>query len=181
VHVLNLYLILVGALTATLGWGWAGMAASRAAWVATGVPALLLAGITIFAVLAGSNEAAFPKGESEFVAVWSFGAVAAILGGVAASMGAWGVASDLAFGFYAFFFAAAGGLSTAAYAAAASGGFNILALGMLIAAVTGLLVFLSAALVPGARGLRSVLGWLLVVAGICVAFLGYAPLIHVQF
>lgn len=178
---LNLYLILVGATIATLGWGWAGMALSRAAWVATGVPALLLAGTTTFAVLAGSNEAAFPTHESEFVAVWSFGAVAAVLGGVAAAMGAWGVASDLAFGFYAFFFAAAAGLSTAAYATAAEGGFNILALGLLIAAVSGALVFLSAAIVPGARGLRGVTGWLLVFAGIAVAFLGYAPLIHVQF
>ena len=171
----------MGALRATLGWGWAGMAASRAAWVATGVPALLLAGITIFAVLAGSNEAAFPRSESEFVAVWTFGAVAAVLGGVASSMGAWGVASDLAFGFYAFFFAAATGLSTAAYAVASSSGFDILALGLLIAAVAGLLVFLSAAIVPGARGLRGVSGWLLVLAGLGIAFLGYAPLIHVQF
>ena len=144
---LNLYLILVGALLATLGLGWAGMAVSRAAWVA----------------------------------VWSFGAVAAVLGGIAASMGAWGVTTDLAFGFYGFFFAAAGGLSTAAYATAASGGFNILALGMLVAAVTGVLVFVAAALAPGARGLRSVSGWLLVFAGLSVAFLGYAPLIHVQF
>ena len=178
---LNLYLILVGATVATLGWGWAGMAASRAAWVATGVPALILSGITIFAVLAGSNEAAFAKTESEFAAVWTFGAVAAVLGGVAAAMGAWGVASDLAFGFYAFFFAATAGLSTAAYAVAADGGFDILALGMLVAAVAGGLVFLSAAIVPGARGLRGVAGWLLVFSGLAVAFLGYAPLIHVQF
>jgi hypothetical protein len=179
--VLNLYLILVGATLATLGWGWSGIAASRAAWVATGVPALLLAGITIFAVLAGSNEAAFPKSESEFVAVWAFGAVAAVLGGVAAAMGAWGVASDLAFGFFAFFFSAGAALSTAAYAVAASGGFNILALGLLMSSVAGGLIFLSAAVVPGSRGLRGVAGWLLVLFGISVAFLGYAPLIHVQF
>src|SRR5262249_28634537 len=116
-----------------------------------------------------------------FAAVWTFGAVAAGLGGVAAAMGAWGVASDLAFGFYAVFYAAAAGLSTAAYAVAASTGFDILALGLLIAAVARLLIFLCGAVVPGARGLRGVTGWLLVFCGVAVAFLGYAPLIHVQF
>jgi hypothetical protein len=96
-------------------------------------------------------------------------------------MGAWGVVSDLTFGFFSFFFSAAAGLSAAAYAAAASGGFNILALGLLLAAVAGALIFVSAAVVPGARGLRGVIGWSLVFFGLSIAFLGYAPLIHVQF
>ena len=50
-----------------------------------------------------------------------------------------------------------------------------------MSAVAGALIFLSAAIVPGARGLRGVAGWLLVLLGISIAFLGYAPLIHVQF
>jgi hypothetical protein len=42
-------------------------------------------------------------------------------------------------------------------------------------------MFVSSAMVPGARGLRAGTGWLLVFGGVAVAFLGYAPLIHVQF
>ena len=178
---LNLDLILVGASIAALGWAWTGIAASRAAWVATGIPALLLAGTTVFAVLAGTNETAFPEHESEFVAVWSFGAVASVLGGIAAALGAFGVVSDRALGFYGFFFSGAAALSTAGYAAAAESGFDILALGLLVCAVAGAVVFLSAAVLPDARAVRGAAAWLLVLAGIAVAFLGYAPLVHVQF
>jgi len=73
-----------------------------------------------------------------------------------------------------------GRLSTAGIANEA-GEFTIQALGTLLAAVGGGLVFLSAAMVPTATDIRRVLGWLLAIGGFGVAFIGFAPSINVTF
>ena len=167
---LELALILWGAAAASLGWYWAGVTEARTSWVPVGASGLALAGITIFGT--GLGEGGLP--------VWGFTAVSAVGAGLVAAVVGWGVVSDKTLGFYALFFTAAAGLSTAGIANAADE-FTIQALGTLLAAIGGGLVFISAALMPTSKVFRNVLGWLLVLGGLGVAFLGYAPSIDVAF
>jgi hypothetical protein len=168
VLVLELSLILWGAAAAALGWYWGGVTEARTSWVPIGGASAILGGITIF----GANDTPLP--------VWAFAAVSAVGGALVAAEVGWGVVSDRTLGFGALFFAGAAGLSTGGIANAA-GSFDIQALGTLLAAVGGGLVFISAALMPTATVFRRVLGWLLVLGGFGVAFLGYAPSINVSF
>lgn len=165
---LELSLVLWGAAAATLGWYWAGVTEGRTSWVPLAAASVILGGITIFA--AGNTP----------LPVWAFAAVSAGGAALAAAEVGWGVVSDRTFGFGALFFAAAAGLSTAGIANAADE-FTIQALGTLLAAVGGALVFVSAALVPPSATFRKVLGWMLVLGGFGVAFLGFAPSINVTF
>jgi hypothetical protein len=172
VLVLELSLILWGAAAAALGWYWGGVTEARTSWVPIGGAGALLAGITIFGTQAPTD--------SSQLSVWAFAAVSAVGALLVAAEIGWGVVSDRTLGFGALFFAGAAGLSTGGIARAA-GEFDIHALGTLLAAVVGGLVFISAALMPTATVFRRVLGWLLVLGGFGVAFLGYAPSINVSF
>lgn len=167
---LELSLILWGAAAASLGWYWGGVTEARTSWVPIGVSGLVLAGITIFGTGAPA-EGTLP--------VWAFAAVSAIGAGLAAAEVGWGVVSDKTLGFYALLFAAAAGLSTAGIAKAADE-FTIEALGTLLAAIGGAIVFIGGALMPS-KTFRVVMGWLLVLGGFGVGFLGFARSIGVEF
>lgn len=168
---LQLSLVVFGLVAATLGWYWAGVAEGRTSWVPLAGGAAVLVGITVFA--AGDTP----------IAVWGFAAVAGAGAALAAAEVGWGVVSDRTFGFYALAATGAFALSCASWAKAGGPGghFDILALGLLLAAVGAAMAFIAATLVPPSLIFRRVLGWLLVLAGFGIGFIGYAPSLNVNF
>jgi hypothetical protein len=169
--VLQLALVVWGIAAATLGWYWAGVAEGRTSWVPLAGAAVVLTGITAFA--AGDTP----------ISVWGFAAVTAAGAGLAAAETGWGVVSDRTLGFYSLAAAGAYALSCASWAkdTGPGGHFDILALGLLIAAIGAAMAFVAATLVPPSMVLRRVLGWLLVLAGFGVGFIGYAPSLGTNF
>jgi hypothetical protein len=169
--VLELSLVVWGLAAATLGWYWAGVCEGRTSWVPLAGAGVVLAGITVFA--AGDTP----------ISVWGFSAVAAAGAGLAAAETGWGVVSDRTFGFYSLAAAGAFALSCASWAkdSGPGGHFDILALGLLIAAIGAAMAFVAAALVPPSAVFRRVLGWALVIAGFGVGFIGYAPSLGTNF
>jgi hypothetical protein len=169
--VLELSLVVFGVAMATVGWYWAGVAEGRTSWVPLAGAGIVLAGISIFA--AGDTP----------ISVWGFAAVAAAGAGLAAAETGWGVVSDRTFGFFSLAAAGAFALSCASWAKATGPGghFDILALGLLLAAIGAGLAFVAATLVPPSMVLRRVLGWALVLAGFGLGFIGYAPSLNVNF
>jgi hypothetical protein len=170
--VLQLSLVLWGLGAATIGWYWAGVSEGRTSWVPLAGTGIVLAGVAVFA--AGDTP----------VAVWAFAAIAAAGAGLAAAETGWGVVSDRTFGFFSLAAAGAYALSAATWAKAGGGGadhFDILALGLVLAAVGASLAFIAATLVPPSMIFRRVLGWMLVLAGFGVGFIGYAPSLNVNF
>jgi len=169
--VLELSLVVWGLAAATLGWYWAGVSEGRTSWVPLAGASLVLTGITVFA--AGDTP----------ISVWGFAAVAAAGAGLAAAETGWGVVSDRTFGFFSLAAAGAFALSCASWAkdTGPGGHFDILALGLLIAAIAAVLAFVAAALVPPSAVFRRVLGWALVLAGFGVGFMGYAPSLGTNF
>ena len=168
---LELSLVVWGVAAATLGWYWAGVSEGRTSWVPLAGASAILTGITVFA--AGDTP----------ISIWGFSAVAAAGAGLAAAETGWGVVSDRTLGFYALAAAGAFALSCASYAkdTGPGGHFDILALGLLLAAIGAALAFVAAALVPPSMVFRRVLGWLLVLAGFGVGFIGYAPSLGTNF
>jgi hypothetical protein len=169
--VLQLSLVVFGIAAATLGWYWAGVSEGRTSWVPLAGAAAVLTGITAFA--AGDTP----------ISVWGFAAVAAAGSALAAAEVGWGVVSDRTLGFFSLAAAGAFALSCASWAKSTGPGghFDILALGLLLAAVGAALAFVAAALVPPSIVFRRVLGWLLVLAGFGIGFIGYAPSLNVNF
>lgn len=168
---LELSLVVWGLAAATLGWYWAGVSEGRTSWVPLAGAGAVLTGITVFA--AGDTP----------IAVWGFAAVAAAGSSLAAAEVGWGIVSDRTFGFFALAAAGAFALSCASWAKAGGPGghFDILALGLLVAAIGAAMAFVAAALVPPSMVFRRVLGWMLVLAGFGVGFIGYAPSLNVNF
>ena len=168
---LELSLVVWGLAAATLGWYWAGVSEGRTSWVPLAGASVVLAGITVFA--AGDTP----------ISVWGFSAVAAAGAGLAAAETGWGVVSDRTLGLFSLAAGGAYALSCASWAkdSGPGGHFDILALGLLIAAIAAVLAFVAAALVPPSAVFRRVLGWALVLAGFGVGFIGYAPSLGTNF
>jgi hypothetical protein len=169
--VLELSLVVFGLATVTLGWYWAGVAEGRTSWVPLAGASAVLAGIAIFA--AGDTP----------ISVWGFAAIAAAGSGLAAAEVGWGIVSDRTLGLFALAAAGAFALSCASWAkdTGPGGHFDIQALGLLLAAVGAALAFVASTLVPPSLVFRRVLGWLLVLAGFGIGFIGYAPSLNVNF
>lgn len=168
---LELSLVVFGLAAATLGWYWAGVSEGRTSWVPLAAASIVLAGITIFA--AGDTH----------ISVWGFAAVASAGAGLAAAEVGWGIVSDRTLGFFSLAAAGAFALSCASWAkdTGPGGHFDILALGLLIAAVAAGMAFIASVLVPPSIVFRRVLGWMLVAAGFGIGFMGYAPSLNVNF
>ena len=169
---INISLVLWGVAAATLGWYWAGVAEGRTSWVPLAGVGVVLAGISAFA--AGDTG----------ISVWAFAGVTAIGAGLAAAETGWGIVSDRTLGFGSLAAAGVYALCCASWAKAGGSGagqFDIVALGMLIAAVGAAMAFVASALVPPSMVFRRVLGWMLVIAGFGVGFIGFAPSLNVNF
>jgi hypothetical protein len=166
----ELTLVLLGAILVSLGWYWGGVTDSRTTAVATAIPALLLTGVTIFTAAAASPA----------VAVWGLAGLSAVLGGLVAATTNWEIGGDRTLGLYSLFFALASGLAAGALVREA-GQLTTAGLGALIVAIVAGLIFISGALIPAVRGFRSFVGWVTLVLGAVVAFLGFAPSLGIQF
>jgi hypothetical protein len=169
--VLELSLLMFGLSAATIGWYWAGVSEGRTSWVPLASASIVLAGITIFA--AGDTP----------ISVWGFAAVASVGAGLGAAEVGWGIVSDRTLGFFSLAAAGAFALSCASWAkdTGPGGHFDVLALGLLLAAITAAMAFVAAALVPPSMVFRRVLGWGMVVAGFGIGYIAYAPSINVNF
>jgi len=180
---LELTLILMGIGAASLGFYLGGATEARTTSIAVGAPSVVLAGLAIFAAVnsdrftsaVGPNPGA--KGQ---LAAWAFAAVSAVFLAMAAGVTGWGLVMDRTLGFLGFMYAGAAGLSAGGVAVDA-GKFNIHALGVLVAAIAGGLIFFAGVAMARHMLIRRIVGWLLVFAGLGIAFLGYAPSVNVSF
>lgn len=156
----DLSFILLGAIFVMLGWYWGGTTASRTTAVATGIPAALLGGVAIFA-------------DSPPVWVWALAGLGATFGALVALGALWEAPGDRALGLYALFFGIAAALIAGAVVQETDE-FTNQALAAVVVVVVQAFIFISAALTPEHRGFRNFVGWLTLVGGALVAFLGFA-------
>ena len=164
---IHISLVLWGVAAATLGWYWAGVAEGRTSWVPLAGVATLLTGISAFA-----------PGDTS-ISVWAFAGVTAVGAALAAAETGWGIVSDRTLGFASLAGAGVFALCCASWARETH--FDIVALGLLVAAVGAGLAFVASALVPPSMVFRRLLGWMLVLAGFGVGFIGFAPSLNVNF
>ncbi|GMQ86059.1 MAG: hypothetical protein BMS9Abin07_1631 [Acidimicrobiia bacterium] len=160
-------LILLGAILITYGWYWGGVTESRSTAVAVGGLSLVLGGIAIF-----------NPGEADVI-VWAVAGLTAVFGLLAAASAYWEQSPDRTLGLYSLLLAVAALLSVGADVNATDN-LNTLGIAGLILAGVFALVFVAGALVPGTRAFRSLIGWVMLVAGAVVAFLGYAEAIGIS-
>lgn len=156
---MELAFVLLGAILVTYGWYWGGITEARTSAYAMGT------GSFILGLFAAFNAAAVPA--------WSLFALGAMFG-VLATANAWNEsAQDRTYGMFALFFAVAALFGVAADNEA-FGEMTDYGLGAMILAVTALLHFISAALVPANKGFKSLVGWVTLAAGAFLAFIGFA-------
>ncbi len=162
----ELIFVLLGAILVTYGWYWGGVTESRTTGVATGVPALILAGVVIF--------------DTPPVEVAAVAGVGAVFGVLVALSALWETAADRSLGLFALFAALVTILTIAAISNATEQ-FETNSLAYVGLAVAWGLVFVSAALTPENRPFRNLVGWILLGAGALVAFMAYAPALEITF
>ncbi len=163
----ELIFVLLGAILVTYGWYWGGVTESRSTGVATGIPAAILGGIVIF----GSAD----------IWVTAVAAVGATFGALVAFGALWETAADRTQGLFALLAALVAVLSVAALLTPSGAEFETNTFAYLVLAVAWAFVFISAGLTPGERGFRNFVGWLVLIAGAVVAFMGYAPALEITF
>lgn len=156
---MELAFVTLGAILVTYGWYWGGVTEARTSAYAMGT------GSVILALFAAFNPTAVPA--------WSLFAVGAMYG-ILATANAWNEsAQDRTYGLFALFFAVAALLGVAADNEA-FGEMTDLGLGALVIAIVMVLHFISAALVPAVKGFKNFVGWATLIAGLFIAFLGFA-------
>lgn len=158
--------VLIGAVLVTYGWYWGGVSESRTTGIATAIPAIVLGGIVVF--------------DTPSIEVAAVAATGAVFGGIVAASATADAAADRAQGLFALFAGIVAVLSIAAVAEMTNQ-FETDSLAYLVLAITYAFIFISAGLTPAVRGFRNFVGWLTLVAGAVVAFLGYAPALGITF
>lgn len=164
----ELTFILLGAILASYGWYWGGVTDGRTTAVATGIPAAILGGLTVFSV----------AGNTPSVAGWALTALAGVFGMLVALSALWEVQVDRTLGLYSLFFGIAAALIAGAFVSEA-GVFTLAALAAVVLVVVLAFMFIAGALIPEVRGFRSFVGWLTLVGGAVVALIGLAPTLGV--
>lgn len=156
---MELAFVTLGAILVTYGWYWGGVTEARTSAYAMGT------GSVILGLFAAFNPAAVPA--------WSLFAIGAMFG-ILATANAWNEsAQDRTYGLFALFFAFAALLGVAADNNA-NGTMTDPGLGALVLAVVGVLHFISAALVASNKGFKAFVGWVTLIAGAFIAFIGFA-------
>lgn len=163
---LELTLVLLGAILVMYGWHAGGVTESRTTAIATGIPAAVLGGVTIFA---GGPP----------VATWALAGSGTVLGALVALSAYWEVVADRTVGLYSLFFLLVTILSTAAIAREADQ-ITTAAVGIIVLAIAAALVFVASGLIPQVRGFYRFMGWAVLVLGAVVAFFGFAEALGVQ-
>ncbi len=156
---MELAFITLGAILVTYGWYWGGVTEARTSAYAMGT------GSVILGLFAAFNPAAPPT--------WALFAVGSMFG-MLATANAWNEsAQDRTYGLFALFFALAAMLGVAADLEA-NPDLTDPGLGALILAVVAALHFISAALVASNKGFKAFVGWVTLIGGVFVAFIGFA-------
>lgn len=156
---MELAFITLGAILVTYGWYWGGVTEARTSAYAMGT------GSVILGLFAAFNPAAVPA--------WSLFALGSMFG-MLATANAWNEsAQDRTYGLFALFFAAAALLGVAADNEA-FGEMTDYGLGALILAVVAVLHFIAAGLVPSNKGFKAFVGWVTLIGGAFLAFVGFA-------
>lgn len=156
---MELAFVTLGAILVTYGWYWGGVTEARTSAYAMGT------GSVILGLFAAFNPTAVPA--------WSLFALGSMFG-MLATANAWNESTqDRTYGLFALFFAVAALLGVAADNEAA-GQLTDYGLGALILAVVAALHFISAALVASNKGFKSFVGWITLIGGAFLAFLGFA-------
>jgi hypothetical protein len=156
---LELAFVTLGAILVTYGWYWGGVTEARTSAYAMGTGSIILG------LFAAFTPAAVPA--------WTLFAVGAMWG-MLATANAWNEsAQDRTYGMFALFFAVAALLGVAADNEAA-GEMTDYGLGALVVAVVMLLHFIAAALVPANKGFKALVGWVTLIGGAFLAFIGFA-------
>lgn len=152
--------VLFGAILATYGWYWGGVTESRTSAYAMGLGSLMLG--LAFAFTGGGGDVVFG-------AMLALGAIFAFL----AAANAWNEASmDRTYGMFALLFGIVsffGYMYFADNGAAGQYGY-----GALLVGITLILHFISAALVPGNKGFKALVGWVTLAGGFALVLFGFA-------
>ena len=156
---MELAFVTLGAILVTYGWYWGGVTEARTSAYAMGTGSIILG------LWAASNPAAVPA--------WSLFAIGAMFG-MLATANAWNESTeDRTYGLFALFFSLAALLGVFADNEA-FGELTDYGLGALVLAVVLALHFISAALVPSNKGFKSLVGWITLLGGAFIAYLGFA-------
>ncbi len=158
---MELAFVTLGAILVTYGWYWGGVTEARTSAYAMGAGSVVL---ILYAAFHGGA-----------VDAWSLFAVGGMFG-LLATANAWNEsAQDRTYGLFALFFALVALLVVAADSeASASGDLTDFGLGALVIATVMVLHFISAALVPTVKGFKNFVGWVTLIGGVFIAFLGFA-------
>ncbi len=156
---MELAFVILGAILVTYGWYWGGVTEARTSAYAMGTGSIILG------LWAAFNPAAVPA--------WSLFAIGAMFG-VLATANAWNEATeDRTYGLFSLFFSVSALLGVAADNEA-FGELTDYGLGALVLAVVLFAHFISAALVPSNKGFRALVGWVTLIGGAFIAYLGFA-------
>lgn len=156
---MELAFVLLGGILVTYGWYWGGVTEARTSAYAMGTGSIILG------LFAAFNPAAVPA--------WSLFAIGAMFG-MLATANAWNESSqDRTYGLFALFVAVAALLGVAADNEA-FGQMTDYGLGALVLAGVTIMHFISAALVPANKGFKGLVGWVTLIGGAFLAFLGFA-------
>lgn len=156
----NLAFIILGAILVTYGWYWGGVTEARTSAYAMGFGSFILGFLAAFNL-------------SDNPAAWSLAALGAVFG-ILATANAWNESDqDRTYGWFALFFALTAIFGFMAENEALGENTEIGA-GALVLAGMLVLHFIAAALIPANRGFKAFVGWLTLVAGVVLAYFGFA-------
>ena len=156
---MELAFVILGSILVTYGWYWGGVTEARTSAYAMGTGSIILG------LFASFNPAAVPA--------WSLFAIGSMFG-MLATANAWNEsAQDRTYGLFALFFAVAAVMGVAADNEA-FGKLTDYGLGAMVLAAVLSLHFSAAALVPSNKGFKSLVGWITLLGGAFIAFLGFA-------
>lgn len=156
---MELAFVILGAILVTYGWYWGGVTEARTSAYAMGTGSIILG------LFAAFNPAAVPT--------WSLFAIGAMFG-MLATANAWNESTqDRTYGLFALFLTVVAVLSVFADANI-NGDLTDAGLGGLVLAAVTALHFIAAALVPANKGFKGLVGWITLIGGAFLAFLGFA-------
>jgi hypothetical protein len=160
-------LVILGAILVTYGWYWGGVTESRTTAYAMGVGSFMLG--LAFAFGGGGGDVVFGS-------MLALGAIFGFL----ATANAWNEsAQDRTYGMFCLLFGVVSAFGYIYFAdVSAAGQYGYAAL---LLAVTLILHFISAGLVPANRGFKAFVGWVTLIVGAALVLFGYADVLDIDF
>ncbi|MGH7911481.1 MAG: hypothetical protein ACREOV_07140 [Candidatus Dormibacteraceae bacterium] len=159
---LELTLALIGAAMVMVGWHWAGVTDRRTTAVATGIPAVILLGATVFSAAAGHLPS---------TAMWIFAGTMAVWAALFAASSHWELMTERTTGLYSLFVILVSALAFAPIARVSA----VLGIGDLLVLIAAAFIFISGGLTPRIRGFRMFVGWLTLACGALATIAAFIP------